>query len=386
MICVHIRKSFIYLFHKNTYFLCKSHVSFSFSLRFFCTSGEREGRPVTALTVSEFLLHKHEFSPEAASLVTGLKNPQKSDSILSFLKESGFSNTQLEKIVKSRRQLLSASLDNTIKPKIKIFQDLDFSASEIAEIISKEPTILFCSASNRVIPSLSVLKGLLGSNEKVAKVLRKSGWFLIRDLDKTMVPNVEFLKSCGIPLEHILILLYTCPRCLLHKPEMMRNCVGKVDKLGADRSSKMFIHAVRVVSSMTNENWELKLQAFRDSGFSESDIVTMLRNAPQVFAGSAEKMRRIRELLLATGKYNMSCIVNFPRSLMSSIRNRYMPRLRVLGILEEKNLLKNWPSLATVSVIPDEKFHKKFVAPHFNEVGQVYITKSVVSGKREKNL
>ncbi|KAK6131140.1 hypothetical protein DH2020_035119 [Rehmannia glutinosa] len=254
-----------------------------------------------------------------ASNLTRLENLENADSVLSFFKEIGFSNTQSEKIVKYRPQYLSASLDDSIKPKIKIFQDSGFSSDDIAKIISSNPLILQLNMNTRVIPSLSVLKGLLGTNDDVAKLLRKSGWFLIKDLETTMVLNIEFLKSCGIPMERILRMLYDHPRCFLLKPEIMRNTVDKAEEMGGNRSSKMFIYAIRVIASMSEEAWELKLQAFRNFGFSDRDILTIFKKAPPLFAGSMEKIKKTKEFLLATGKFSMSCIVNNPMSLACSV-------------------------------------------------------------------
>ncbi|KAL0361725.1 UNVERIFIED_CONTAM: hypothetical protein Sradi_3857000 [Sesamum radiatum] len=165
-----VRKNLSCSVWKNIAYGCKSHVSPSpNSLLYFCTSAD--GQPLSDVSVSDLLLRKHNFSPEVvskvASVLTRLKNPEESNSILSYLKESGFSNTQLEKIVKYRPRFLSARLDDSIKPKIKIFRDLGLSSDEIAKVISSNPAILHLSANNNIIPSLSLLKGLVGSNDAV---------------------------------------------------------------------------------------------------------------------------------------------------------------------------------------------------------------------------
>ncbi|KAL0352365.1 UNVERIFIED_CONTAM: hypothetical protein Scaly_1625200 [Sesamum calycinum] len=313
-----VRKSLTCLFFENSAFLRQSHASLS---HYFST--ETKNQTVDAPTVSDFLLHKHHFSPEAASQVASvlnrLKNPEKSDSILSFLKESGFSGTQVEKVVMYRPEFLLANLEKLSSPK--------------------------SSVNNRLIPSLSVLKGLMGSNAEVAKVLRTSGWFLVIDLEKTLVPNVEFLKSCGISIEQIIRLMPIFPRFFLHKPKVMRKFVEKADEMGVDRSS--------------------------------DDIMRVFRSAPMVFSVSEKKIKKIVEVLLETGKYDMSCIVNNPTSLMYSVENRYKPRLQVLEVLEKRNRLKNWPGFGTMHIMSDKKFFEKFVAPYLDEVGEIYTAKSV---------
>ncbi|CAI9775436.1 unnamed protein product [Fraxinus pennsylvanica] len=289
-------------------------------------------------------------------------------------------------MVRTRPGLLAASLEKTLKPKIKIFQDLGFSDNDIAEIISNGPWCLKRSADNRFMPTLSVLKSLLGSSAEVAKVLKISGWYLTIDLKKTLVANIEFLESCGVDTEQIIKQIYNFPRFLLHSPTDMKKFVKKVDEMGTCRSSRLFIHAVRVVSSMTDENWELKLKHFSELGFSKDDIFKMFKKSPPVFAVSPRKLKEVKEILLATGKYDLSCIVNDPTSLICSVENKIKPRMLVLGILDNKNLIKKWPSLTTISRLPESKFWEKFVQPYLNEVGELYMVNSALKGRRDATI
>ncbi|KAL2515106.1 Mitochondrial transcription termination factor family protein [Forsythia ovata] len=289
-------------------------------------------------------------------------------------------------MVKTQPAVLAASLEKTMKPKIKIFQDLGFSANDIAQIISNDPSSLYRSADNRFTPSLSVLKRFLGSSAEVARVLKISGWFLKLDLKKTLVPNIEFLKGCGVGMDQIVKQIYNFPRFLLHRPEDMKKFVKKVDEMGTSRSSRLFIHAVRVISSMTDENWELKLKHFSDLGFSEDDILKMFKKSPPVFAVSQRKLKEVKEVLLATEKYDISCIVNDPTSFVCSVEKKIKPRMQVLGILDSRNLIKKWPSLATITRMPESKFLEKFVQPYLNEVGEVYMPTSALNSKRNMKI
>ncbi|KAL0366418.1 UNVERIFIED_CONTAM: hypothetical protein Sradi_3531900 [Sesamum radiatum] len=342
MITALVRQNLTRLSSKNSSSLCEPrHVVFSLSLLRFSTSGER--KPVIDSPVYEFLLHKLDFSPEAASRVA---------SVVTRLR--------------TRKDPLH------IKPKIKIFQDLGFSANDISEIISNDPWILRQSVKNTLIPSLSVLRSLLGSNAEVAKFLKTSGWFLKTKLVNNLVPNVEFLKNCGVAMEQIISAMYYFPRLLSCKPEVMKKYVDQVDKMGVDRSSRMFIHGVRVISSMSYKTLELKFRTFRELGFSEGDIAAAFRNSPLAFAVSEEKLKEVKEVLLATGKYNLSCIVNYPTSLMYSIEKRYKPRLQVLEMLESKNMIQSWPKFSTLCIMSNKSFHEKFIGPYLEEVGDVY--------------
>ncbi|KAK4387737.1 hypothetical protein Sango_2380300 [Sesamum angolense] len=352
MITALVRQNLTRLSFKNSSSLCEPHhVVFSLSLLPFSTSGER--KPVFDSPVYEFLLHKHDFSPEAASRVASVAS------------------------------IALANLERSIKPKIKIFQDLGFPANDISEIISNDPWILRRSVNNILIPSLSALRSLLGSYADVAKFLKTAGCFLRSNLDNNLVPNVELLKNCGVAVKQIILIMNHFPRLLLCKPEVMKTYVDKVDKMGVDRSSRMFIHGVRTIGSMSYKTLELKFRTFRELGFSEGDIAAAFRNAPLVFCRSEEKLKGVKEVLLATGKYNESCVVNYPASLMYSIEKRYKPRLQVLEMLESKNMIQCWPKVSTLCIMSNKRFYEKFIGPYLDEVGDVCMTKSALSGTRK---
>lgn len=333
----------------------------------------------------DVLVNKHHFSPQVASLVasdlTRSRSPEKADSILSFLEESGFSSTQLEKIVKCKPRILTASYEDEIRFKIKSFRELGFSSDEIAQITSSNQVIFQLSVKNRIVPSLSVLKGLMGSDEEMVRLVKKCAWFVTTDLEKVLLPNVEILKSFGIPASDIRRVLFYFPRFMLVKPEMMRKSVEKAKEWGASESSRMFIYSVRVIASMSDKAWERKVQAFRDMGISDSDIPAMFGKAPMVFLASMKKIKRVKELLVATGKFDVSSIVDHPCLLGCSIEKRLKPRLQIIGVLESKNLIKKWPSLGTIYTLSDDKFLDRYVRPYSIKVGKKFKTMSYLKGR-----
>ncbi|KAL7154704.1 hypothetical protein ABFS83_03G019100 [Erythranthe nasuta] len=348
-------------------YIVKSHVSFSTPLRLFSSSSssssssERQQLLRTNPKVFDLLLHRHHFTPELASRVASalahLKTPEKADS--------------LEKIVKYKPRFLSASLEASIKPKIRVFQDLGFSSDDISIIISSNPAILHLSVNNNIIPTLSLLKGLLGSDYDLARLLRLSAWFVTTNLEQTMVPNFDFLKSFGIPTERLLLILHCYPSFFLLKPDILKRSVEKVEEMGIDRRSKVFIYAVRSIASLSNESWELKLQGFRDLGFSENEILAMFVKAPSAFCVSMVKIKKVKEVLLGTGKFNKSSIVNNPMSFACSVEKRLKPRIRILEIMERRKLITKWPGLGKVCTLTDDKFFHKFISPYMDEVSDV---------------
>ncbi|XP_059629854.1 transcription termination factor MTERF6, chloroplastic/mitochondrial-like [Cornus florida] len=367
---IYICKSLISLSLNNTSHLNKTPISLLSQL--FISSS-----PETPIAVADYLIDRHKFSAETASKVSSavkyVKRPEKTDSILSFLQESGFADTHLELLIKRMPRVLSANLERSIKPKFKFFQDLGFSSSDVVKMVSSHPRILASSVDNRLGPSILALKSVLGSNMDVPMVLKKCGRLLGHDLAKTVIPNIEFMKSCGISSSQITHHVCNFARLFLRKPTSIREYVKRVDEMGFNRKSKLFIEAIRVISSMTKENWELKLEVFKSLGFSEDDILSVFRTQPQAFRKSERKIRAITQLLLSTGKCDISFVVKNPEFLGYSVENRLKPRLRVVEVLESRNLLLKKPSLANVCKMSNKKFFEKYVLPFSNEVGQLFV-------------
>ncbi|CAI9116327.1 OLC1v1017442C1 [Oldenlandia corymbosa var. corymbosa] len=337
---------------------------------FYSTS---ELKPTTETNRIFDLLRNHGIAPEAvssaASVLSELKNPEKCDSVLSFLKENGFSKTHLEKLVNSRPRVLAASLDNTIKPKFQILQYLGISAPDIANIITLDPLVLFRSVDNRVVPSIMVLKDILGSISEVAKLLTKPACslFLRNDLEKNLLPNIKILRSCGVSTDRIIRTMFMSPRFVLSRPEKMQEWIGMADKLGCDRNSLMFIYAVRTLGSMSSATWEVKWDLFRNMGIPEDKMLWMFQKKPQAFAVSDRKIKEVVKVLLDTGKYDVEYITDEPDVFLCSVEKRLKPRLRVLDILESKDLLKQRPRLSTVYKSSNELFVKWFVFPNLDK-------------------
>ncbi|WCJ17914.1 hypothetical protein M5689_000299 [Euphorbia peplus] len=329
------------------------------------------------ISIFDYLVNHHHFSPECAAKVSSfsstksLYKPHNVDSFLNFLNQNGFSHLQIESILRKQPRSLFSNFHTTTKPKIKVFQDLGFHSSDFTEIISTSPSLLTCS-SDRLRLSILALKNVLGPNADICTFLKNpnSGRFLMYDLERIFVPNIDYFKSCGIcPLQ---IASYVCRRPLLflRKPGKLKVFVERVDEMGIDRTSKIFIEAVRVMGNMSRENWQLKLDIFRELGFSEHHILVAFRQIPPVFAQSEKKIKDVTQLLLTVE--DISYIAKNPVLLGYSAEKRLKPRLRVLKALQTKNLLKKKPGLAQFIKISDSEFIKLYVSPYSNEVGDLF--------------
>lgn len=310
---------------------------------------------------------------KAASSIQSRINFSKIDSVISFLKDSGFSKSHLEKILTRGPNVFCSRLDTTIKPKLKFFQDQGFSQSEIADLVSANPWILRISLDCRLARSFSVLKKVLGSSANVCKALSVTAWFLKHDLEKTMMPNIEFFKSCGITDSRIANYVYIYPRFFMVYPKHMKEFVERVDELGFNKESGFYFHAIRTLSSMSSDTWEKKKKLFKSLGMSEQQMLSAFRKYPQVFAVSEPKIKKITATLLARKGMDASFIVDHPKVLTFSLEGRILPRLAVYDILMRKNLLRRELKLTYLFRLSSEEFRSKFVLPYLNELGDVSV-------------
>ncbi|WCJ18934.1 Mitochondrial transcription termination factor family protein [Euphorbia peplus] len=216
-----------------------------------------------------------------------------------------------------------------------IFRDLGFQSSDFADLISTCPRILDIN-TNRLRLSLLRLKNVLGPNADICKSLKRSGFGCLlvrRDLDKALVPNIDYLKSCGVCPSLIANYVFRAPILFLATQDKLKGFVQRVDEMGVERQSYMFFQAVWVMSRMSRENWELKLQVFRDFGFSEHDILVAFRKYPPAFIVSERKIKDVTQLLLTVDNSDISEIVRYPVLLTLSLEKRLEPRVQVLKAL-----------------------------------------------------
>ncbi|KAK8505213.1 hypothetical protein V6N12_066740 [Hibiscus sabdariffa] len=298
----------------------KSISSCSISVVFFSSSANQESR--SPLSLPDHFIQKHNFPPEIA--------------------------------VKT-------------EPSERIFI-IRFSTNDVADILAVDPWILSRSVDDRIAPSILDLKSVVGSIPDVVKLLKTSAWFLKCDLQKTMMPNIEYLRSCGISSSQIVSYVFSFPRFFLHKPESIKQFIKRADDLGFDRKSNMFLAAIRMFSSMSEENWELKVKLSRKLGFSEDDILSTFWKTPQVFAVSERKIKEVTDFLLTRKDVSISFIISQPSVLVCSLEHRRKPRLLVIDTLESKNLLRRKVSLTTIYKMSEQNFREKYVHPYLKEL------------------
>ena len=116
--------------------------------------------------------------------------------------------------------------------------------------------------------------------------------------------NIELMRCCGISSSLIIRYVFNFPRFYLHKTESFLPVFKRAEDMGLNRKSNMFLAANWMLSSMSEENWELKLKHFKRLGFFffEENTMSTFRRTSQVFVVSERKIKEVTEFLIRRKK------------------------------------------------------------------------------------
>ncbi|XP_058107322.1 transcription termination factor MTERF4, chloroplastic-like [Magnolia sinica] len=356
-----------------SHFLYKRLLHFHFlqnpSLKSFTTASTT---PLPSFTV-QYLINSCRLALETALSISKRlhleeNNLQKPDSVLTFLKSHGFSETHITKLITKRPQLLQSKMDSNLKPKIKFFLKMGFSNSRLPELIISNPLILQRSLINHLKPSFYFLKSFLQTNENVITAIRRSRWLLTFDLKGRLRPNLNLLVHQGVPKSSISKLILNYPRAIMLKASLFVDIMERVKKLGIMPGSPMFVHAIRGMSTMSNSLWESKLTFLKSLGWSEEEILTIFKREPICMTCSEEKIRRMVDFYVNTLRFDLSMLITNPKLLMYGLDKRIFPRYVVIQVLDSKKLLKNDKKLIRIFCLPEKKFLENYVIPYVDEI------------------
>ncbi|XP_058735872.1 uncharacterized protein LOC131607941 [Vicia villosa] len=285
--------------------------------------------------------------------------PQNPMSVINFFKQIGFSQTQIQTIIRQRSQVLFSDVDKTLRPKVDLFQQLGFQGSDLSGFISMYPTLLTASLKKQLVPSVEAVKKIVHNEKDLIQVLYKCGRLL--PMYQLFVSNIAFLESCGIVGDQVLILLKRQSRLLSLPQSAVRNHVLQAVELGFHQNSRMLIHGLHTISSLSHKTFERKLDLIQSFGFSKDETLQMFKKAPTLLRVSDKKLKAGIEFFLHTVMLPKSVLANRPMILMYSIEDRVFPRYRVFQLLKSQNLCKV-PSFVYVLCLPEEMFLNKYIS------------------------
>ncbi|MBA0863144.1 hypothetical protein Goshw_017304 [Gossypium schwendimanii] len=318
-----------------------------------------------SFTVS-YLINSCGFSPESAFSVSEtvhFESPQKPDTVIGFLKNHGFSQSQIRSLINRRPKLLLANPDKSLLSKFQFFYSKRISSSELRRILSLNPHVLEYDLANRIVPSFNFFKDLTHcSDDKVFLAYKNCSGILTRNLEFVFTPNLAILREKGVPESVLMNKLLVHPRIFAVNPENFRRATEEVKKLGFNPLQQLFLVALQALIQISKSTWERKFNVFKQWGWSDEDIVSAFEKYPRCMLFSEHKISENMDFFVNTMGCKSSYIANHPVLLSYSLEKRIIPRCSVLKALLSKGLIEKF-NVNSIMVCTEKVFLQRFVTP-----------------------
>ncbi|KAL5753731.1 hypothetical protein ACOSP7_021951 [Xanthoceras sorbifolium] len=310
------------------------------------------------------LSETHAQSISNSTRFSNIKSLETPHSVLHYFRSLGFSETDIRSSVASDPEILLSNVDNKLKPKIDFFQEMGLVGSHLGKFISNNSRLLTCSLQNMLIPCTQILKKILvddKNNQYLIRVLNRCSYLITKNPEGRLLSNIAFLESCGIVGSHLSMLLKNQPRIFVMEESKLRGLVSRVLDMGFSSDSTRFVHGLRLVSCLSEEAFERKMELFRSFGFTKDEAMEMFRRLPAMFNKSEEQLKLRLDFFLNKTELNKEALIREPCCLTYSLGERVIPRYKVMQILKSKRLLEDDPSFVRVLTLSEEKFSEKYV-------------------------
>jgi mTERF domain-containing protein len=289
------------------------------------------------------------------------KTPEGPDLVVNLLKNHGFTNAQISKLVMGEPRLLLSDPVKTILPKLQFFGSKGLSDTKCVHIISFCPSILVRSLQNHHMPIFYFLKSTLTMDEKVATALKRWPRLLCQDAEMNLAPNLRLLRETGVPQSSISRLMTTWPSSAFLKHSKFVEIVKEVKDMGFDPFKSKFVQAIRMLIGMKKANWENKLEVRGRWGWSKDETLLAFKKRPLIMITSKSKITKVMDYLINKMGYPSSDIARNPLIVCSSLEERIIPRCSVVQILLLKGLIKKDLPAYTFLGPVDKYFLERYV-------------------------
>ena len=295
------------------------------------------------------------------------QNIQKYGAVIGFLKSHAFENPQIANLVSRRPSLLQSKVSTNLKPKFEFLQEIGFVGPLLPKLILANPSILLWSLDSHLKPSFRLLKEMVESDEQVTAAICRSSWLLTFDSKGIIKPNCDVLVSEGVPSRNIAKLIQVQPRAVMQKVDRFIQVVQTVKELGIEPKARLFIRALRVMSSLSDSTWKKKINVMKSLGWSEKEILTAFKKEPKYLGCSEEKIRDVADFCFNTAKLDPETVISYPTIFMSAL-DKLRQRYKVLEALKVKSLLKNVKILPRALVRAERDFMEMYVVKHLDKI------------------
>uniref|UniRef100_A0A0E0PVA9 Uncharacterized protein n=1 Tax=Oryza rufipogon TaxID=4529 RepID=A0A0E0PVA9_ORYRU len=303
---------------------------------------------------------------KASAKISHLSSPSNPDAVIAFLSDLGLPRPAIAAAIAADPRLLCADVEKNLAKRVGELGDLGLSRSQIARLL---PLAGWCFRSSSLATNLAFWLPVFGSFDKILKALRMNKNLLSPGVQKSAKPILAFLEQCGINASDVArsSTMYSS-RLLTANPEYLRDAVARVEELGLDRSSRRFHRGLVAVALISKETAARKIRLMEELGFSQDDLLVIMRKSPNFVALSEKKIRRAVEFLKRDVGLEGRYIVQRPVLLSYSLERRLLPRHCLLKVLRTKGLLNSELDYYYTAALSEKKFVNKFVHPYEDHI------------------
>ncbi|KAG6523248.1 uncharacterized protein LOC122048940 [Zingiber officinale] len=261
-------------------------------------------------------------------------------SVLTLLKDYGFDEAHLVRLVDRLPGVLVMDVEKILKPKLELFRGISLVGTALPEILSARPILLRCSLEKRLLPNAELLKSISITNANLVDALKHTPWLMTVDIRTKVLPKVDALRAYGVPDDGILVLLTRYGYALLTDTARFNEAFDKIKKMGICPKKTTFSRALGVLAILTEKKWEERVENLRGLGWSQDHVFEAFAKQPHIAIASVEKTRKIVKFVEEKLGWTPEHTVKNPVVLLMSLEKRLMPRCAVLSILMHKGLIK----------------------------------------------
>ncbi|XP_010939576.1 transcription termination factor MTERF8, chloroplastic [Elaeis guineensis] len=302
---------------------------------------------------------------EASKHIAHLKSPSNPDSVLRFLKQSGFTDAHIRKLVSLHPRVLCSKVEKTLDRKFRALLDMGLPEAAMVQLVSSVPKTIQIHDPR---PKIEFWTSLIGTQENLLKALKRNPKLLSCSLENRIMPNISFLRDCGISDRRIGKMVLNFSRFITMSLDSLKVVTKRAEELGIPHSSGMFWQALSAVLCSNRTAVDAKFRLLKSLGWSESEIASAVCKTPKLLNCSEKSIRAKMDFLTKEAALEPSYVASCPVLLMCSLERRLIPRNHVLRILKSKELLEGGRHFYAAIVLREEKFLKKFVLPNEKKI------------------
>ncbi|XP_074556130.1 uncharacterized protein LOC141811944 [Curcuma longa] len=261
-------------------------------------------------------------------------------SVLALLKDYGFDEAHLVRLVDRHPRVLLMDVEKTLKPKLEFFRGISLVGTALPEILSASPRLLTSSVEKRLRPNAELLKSFSITNANLVNALKHEPWLIALDTRTTVLPKVDALRAYGVPDDVISVLLTGYGYALLTDTARFNEAFDKIKKMGICPKKTTFARALGVLAILPQKKWEERVEILRGLGWSQDHVLEAFAKQPHIVRVSTEKIRTVVKFVEEKLAWTPEHTVKNPTVLSLSLEKRLMPRYAVLSILMHKGIIK----------------------------------------------